>query len=179
MAYSTLQELLNEQLVQLYAAKSHLAKVLPSLIEGISSSEFKSCLRLHLEQTKKHVESLESELINLNGSVQGTRCKVIDALIQQGMELFERPGDEVLLDTGLIFVMRHIENYECSCYEHARTIAEVLGYKRLVAMLDQHKEEDEEMERSWTVLGEDMIDTVHVEGIGLGDSHIGSFAPGG
>lgn len=170
MAYSTLQELLNEQLVQLCAAKSRLAKAISSLIEGASSSEFKSFLMTYSEQTQSQLERLEAELKNMGVSVHGSHCKVVDALIKQGISLAERRGNELLLDIGLIFVMRHIENYVCSCYENARTIAEVLGYKRLVTTLDQNKEEVEQMERSWTVLSEDMIDTAHVEGVGLGDS---------
>lgn len=173
MVYSTLQELLNDQLSQIYAAKSHLAKALPHMIEGAYSTELQSFLRLRLQQTLHQLERLDRALKNLSVSMHGMRCQVMDAFIKKAADITDRRGNEVLLDIGLVFVMRHIENYESSFHENARTIAEVLGHKHLVKMLDENREEDEQMERSWTVLSEDMIDTVHIEGCSVSSKQSG------
>lgn len=170
MMYSTLDGLLNDQLLEIYAAEAHLVRAMPQFLEGASSSEFQSFLRIHLEETEKHLNGLDAVLSARGLSSAGAKCRVVDALIKHGSEIAERRGNEIILDLGLIFVMRQIENYERCAYEIARTMAETLNLVELVEILDQNLKDEEEMERSWTVLSEDMIDTLHVEiGASLGE----------
>jgi ferritin-like metal-binding protein YciE len=161
--YSSLHTLLDEQLQELYSAEHELARRLPLIAEGASSSELKHSLHAHVEQTEKQLDTLEQILKARGVPQRGRNHRGIDALVRQGLEIIERRGNEMSMDLNLIFVLRHIEDLERGSYEIARSIAEVLEATDLVKTLDRLRNEEDQMERSLTVLSDDMIDMVAVE----------------
>jgi ferritin-like metal-binding protein YciE len=161
--YSNLHALLDEQLQEIYSAEHELARRLPLIGDGAGSSELKHALLGHAEQTEKQLDMLEHILRARGLPLRGRNHRAIDALIRQALELFERRGNETSMDLGLIFIMRHIEDLERGSYEIARSIAEVLEASDLVKTLDRLRNEEDQMERTLTVLGDDMMDTVVAE----------------
>ena len=160
MYLANLEDVFNNSLQELLSSEVHLFKEFPRLIEGAYSSELKSMLTKHYEETRKHMLSLE-ELIRLRSTPsQSVPCRVIDALIKRGVELSEKRGEPILLDLALIFIMRQIEMYEIAAYESARLMGEALSLHDGVKLLDSIILDAQEVERSWVVLGEDMIDSV-------------------
>jgi ferritin-like metal-binding protein YciE len=158
-----LESLFNEHLQELHAAETHLVNEMPRLIQGALSSEFKSMLQQHAVQSEKHAAYLEGVLKQRGLPLHEIRCKPIDLLIKQGLEIAERRGDTVLLDLSLISVLRQIETYERCAYETTRTLAESLDLLDVVKTLDLHIQDEGQMEQSWTVLIEDMVDSLHKE----------------
>jgi ferritin-like metal-binding protein YciE len=120
-------------------------------------------LRQHAQESEKHARYLEGLLKERGLPLHAVRCKPIDLLLRQGLEIAERRGDTVLLDISLIAVFRHIETYERCAYETARLLAEALNLADIVKALDAHIRDEGQMEQSWTVLSEDMIDSLHKE----------------
>ena len=168
MAYSSLHALLDDQIQELYAAEHDLVRRLPLLSEGACSTELKHCIQAHAEETEKQVDRLEHILRARGLPLRARSHRAIEALVRQGLELIERRGNETLLDLGLIFILRHIEDIERGSYEIARTIAESLDASDIVKTLDQSRDEEDLMERSLTVLGDDMIDSVAAEMSAMG-----------
>lgn len=161
--YSSLHVLLDEQLQELYSAEHELARRLPLIAEGASSSELRHSLHEHIEQTEKQVDALEHILKARGLPLRGRNHRGIDALVRQGLEIIERRGNETSMDLNLLFVLRHIEDLERGSYEIARSLAEVLEATDLVKTLDRLRNEEDQMERSLIVLSDDMIDTVAAE----------------
>lgn len=161
MAFLTLYSLLLEQLRLLYGAETHLTKALPRLIEGVASSELKSLLAQHLEETEDQLERLDIVATQLHEKLAGQRCRVVEGLMREAAELTERRGDERILDAAVIGVMRVVEGYERSSYEIARGLLEVLGEAEALKAIDRNLLEENRCEQSMTVLFEDIIDSVH------------------
>ena len=160
MSYHNLKALLDLQLQELYAAELHLAKELKVLSEAAVSTEFKSQLMSHSQETENHVEVL-GELLEKRGmGAHETRCKVMDTLLRRAGEISQSRGDDRLLDLALIFLMRKIESYEQGAYEDAKTVAEALNDTEVARVLERHIREEGQQERGWTVLAEDMVDSV-------------------
>jgi ferritin-like metal-binding protein YciE len=84
----------------------------------------------------------------------------MDALLRRASEVAQSRGDDRLLDLALIFIMRKIESYEQGAYEDAKTVAEALNETEVISVLERHILEEGQQERSWTVLGEDMVDSL-------------------
>src|SRR5437899_12269485 len=74
MRLDTLEKLYISELRDLYSAENQLLKALPQMPKGASSPELKDALEKHLEQTKRHVESLEEWLEQLDESPKGKSC---------------------------------------------------------------------------------------------------------
>jgi ferritin-like metal-binding protein YciE len=163
MALTRLESLLNEHLQELHAAETHLVKEMPRLIQGALSSEFKSMLQQHAVESERHADYLEGLLKERGLPLHEVRCKPIDLLLKRGLEISERRGDTVLLDLSLISVLRQIETYERCAYETTRTLAEALDLNNIVKTLDLHIRDEGQMEQSWSVLIEDMVDSLHKE----------------
>jgi len=160
MSYYNLKSLLDLQLQELYAAELHLAKELKVLFDVAVSKEFKSQLMRHSQETQGHVEVLGELLDKRKIGIHDTRCKVMDSLLKRASEVAQSRGDDRLLDLALIFAMRKIESYEQGAYEDAKTVAEALNETEVVSVLERHILEEGQQERSWTVLGEDMVDSL-------------------
>ena len=158
--YQTLRSLLDLQLQELYAAEAHLARELKHYIDGAVSTELKSQLVKHKEDTEHHAEGLATLLQKRSLDLHGVTCRVMDALIKRGNEIIQSRGDDMLLDLGLVLTLRAIDTLEHSWYENAKTMAEALGEEEVVRVLNRYLREEGQQERSWTVLAEDMIDAL-------------------
>ncbi len=163
MAYPSLHGLFDDQLHELYAAEHEQVKHMPALIEAAVSLELKTTLQNHLTETEKQFDRLQAILTSRGVTTRGRRCRAIDSLLKQGADICERGGNEMILDLGLIFTVRQIENVERGLHEITRTLAEALGLVDIVRVLDQSRDEEDHMERALTVLGDDMIDTIAAE----------------
>lgn len=160
MSYQTLQSMLNQQLQELYAAESHVAREIRHYVDGAVSAEFKSQLMKRSEETERHVETLSALLQKRGLDAHEAKCRPMDALIKRGGEVLNSRGSDMLIDVGLVFTMRTIETLEQRAYEDAKTLAESLGEDEVLKVLDTHLREESQQECAWTVLADDMIDAL-------------------
>lgn len=158
--YSTLETVLDEQIREICVGEQHVARQLPRLILDVSSVELKGELRRALETSHARVERLERVLKARGVFAENARSRVVDALMAQAGDIAEHRGDDLLLDHGLVSVLRHLESYQRSTYESAREVASVLNAADVVAALESDLEEHGRMERYLMVLEEDMLDTI-------------------
>jgi ferritin-like metal-binding protein YciE len=161
MSFQNLAALLDDQLQELHSAEEYLAKNLPELLSGVYSSELKSLLEQHIRESESHERKLAAVLKKRGLSLHAGRSRVVDLLVKRGRELVEMRGDSTVLDIGLLFILRAVETYEKCAYDAAKTVAEALDLQEVIAVLLENTRDEEAMERSCTVLSEDMIDAVH------------------
>ena len=161
MTLSSLNSFLREQLQMLYAIEHDICRALPKIMEGVSSSELKSLIKQHLEESERHASSLETVASQLQEKLSGGRCRAVEALLKEAVELTDRRGDDRVIDVGVISLIRYVETFEKVAYEAARAIAEVLGESEVEKILDTNLLDEERCEQSMTVLFEDIIDTIH------------------
>jgi len=136
----------------LYSAESQIIKALPKMIKGASSKELKSGFAEHLEQTKGHVQRLETIFKELDESPKGKKCKGMEGVIADGAELLEEDAEPEVLDAGLIGAAQHVEHYEIAGYGCVRTYAELLGENKAAKLLQQTLDEEKETDEKLTGL---------------------------
>src|SRR3954468_16138691 len=152
MKLDSLENLFVHELKDLLSAEKQLVKALPKMAKGAASEALKEAIEDHLEQTKTHVERLEAIFENLGKAARAEHCKAMEGLIEEGSELLEEEGEPMVKDAALIGAAQRVEHYEISAYGTARTIAELLGNREAVTLLQQTLDEEKETDEKLTEL---------------------------
>jgi ferritin-like metal-binding protein YciE len=157
MKLDSLETLYVEELRDIYNAENQLLKALPKMAKAASSEELKQAFEDHLEQTREHIERLDEIFEKLDKKATGKTCKAMKGLIEEGTEIMEEEGEEVVLDAGIIAAAQKIEHYEMASYGTVRTWAEMLGEDDAADLLQQTLDEEGETDERLTELAEEIV----------------------
>lgn len=152
-----LEELLIDELKDIYSAENQIVKALPKLAKAASSPELKRAFERHLEETRRQVERLDQIGQALDTKLTGKKCKGMEGLIEEGKEIIEQDLDDNAKDAGLIGAAQKVEHYEIAAYGTARTHAELLGYTKAAKLLQQTLDEEGATDKKLTQLAESII----------------------
>ena len=171
MKLDSLQELLVEQLRDLYNAEQQLIKALPKMAKAATNPDLRQGFETHLEQTRGHAERLEQIFSEMDMKARGKKCAAMEGLIEEGKELMEEDAEPEVLDAGLIAAAQRVEHYEIAAYGTARTYAEVLALDNAAKLLQQTLDEEKETDQKLTELAESSINAraVHAAAEDSGD----------
>jgi ferritin-like metal-binding protein YciE len=158
-----LEELLVDELKDLYSAENQMLKNLPRMVKAAGSPDLKRAFERHLEETRRHVERLDQIGDQLDVRLTGKRCKGMSGLIEEGREIIEEDLEQDALDAGLIGAAQKIEHYEIAGYGTARTHAEMLGYNKVARLLQQTLNEEGATDKKLTALAENIINVEAVQ----------------
>src|SRR5918996_795438 len=152
-----LEELLVDELKDLYSAEKQIVQALPRMAKAVSSPELRRAFERHLEETKRQVQRLDQIGGDLDIRLTGKKCKGMEGLIAEGKDLMEEDLDENALDAGIIGAAQKVEHYEIAAYGTARTHAEMLGYRRVAKLLQQTLNEEGATDKKLTQLAESVV----------------------
>ena len=152
-----LDELLQDELKDLYSAENQIIKALPRMAKGASSPELRRAFERHLEETRRQVDRLNQIGEMLEMKLTGKKCKGMEGLIEEGKEVMQELDDEDAIDAGLIGAAQKVEHYEIAAYGTARTHAEMLGYTRVARLLQQTLNEEGATDKKLTALAESVV----------------------
>jgi ferritin-like metal-binding protein YciE len=152
MKLKSLQDLLVEQLKDLYSAENQLVKALPKMAKAAANPDLKAGFEEHLEQTRGQVTRLERICEQLEVSPKGKKCAAMEGLVEEGKELMEEDAGPGVRDAGLIAAAQKVEHYEIASYGSARTWAEQLGLDEAVKLLQETLDEEKATDEKLTQL---------------------------
>jgi ferritin-like metal-binding protein YciE len=158
-----LQELLVDELKDLYSAENQIIKALPKMAKAASSPELRRAFERHLEETKRQVERLDQIGEALDVRMSGKKCKGMEGLIEEGKEIMSEDLEEDALDAGLIGAAQKVEHYEIAAYGTARAHASMLGLNKIAKLLQQTLDEEGATDKKLTQLAESIINVEAVE----------------
>lgn len=154
---NSLEDLLQDQLKDLYSAEQQLTKALPRMARGANAPELKAAIQKHLQETERQVERLDQIATQLEIALRGKKCAAMEGLIEEGKEILEEDGDENVLDAGIIAAAQKVEHYEISAYGSARAIAEKLGLTKVAQLLQATLDEESQTDEKLTQLSEEIV----------------------
>jgi ferritin-like metal-binding protein YciE len=160
----SLNDLLVEELKDLYSAEKQIVKALPKMVKGAQSQELKSALSEHLEVTKQQVTRLEEVFSHLEQKAKAKHCKGMEGLLAEGAEALEESEASPLRDLQIIGAAQRVEHYEVAAYGTARAIAEHLELSEVVDLLTQTFDEEEEADQKLTEVAEGLYGEVSAAG---------------
>jgi ferritin-like metal-binding protein YciE len=156
MALNKLDELLVEELQDLYDAESQLVKALPKMAKAASNDSLRRAFEDHLEQTKGHVNRLEKVFQSLGQKAKSKTCEAMKGLIEEADDFLGESAEASVRDAGMIACAQKVEHYEMAGYGSVRTWAEQLGRREAAQLLQQTLDEEKAADKKLTQIAESM-----------------------
>jgi ferritin-like metal-binding protein YciE len=150
MNRETLQELLVEQLRDVYDAEKQLVKALPKMAKAAQSEDLAEAIRTHLGETESQVSRLEQVFGIVGAPAKGKPCKGMKGLLEEGDEAIKEEEKGPMRDLAIIAGAQRVEHYEMSAYGTVRTMAEQLGLDEAAELLQQTEEEEKQADAKLT-----------------------------
>jgi ferritin-like metal-binding protein YciE len=142
MAVKTVQDLLVEELRDIYHAEKQLVKALPKMAKSSKSNKLRQAFETHLEETKGQVERLENVFEKLEVPARAKRCEAMMGLIEEAQEMMEEIKTPEVLDAALIGAAQKVEHYEIASYGTVHALADACGQKEVAQLLNETLEEE-------------------------------------
>src|SRR6478672_2730815 len=127
----SLEDLMQDELKDIYDAEKQLTKALPKLAQKASNEQLREAIEQHLQETEGHVERLKQVFEILGVPAKSKRCEGMKHLIDDGTR-----------DAVMIAGAQKVEHYEIASYGTLRTWANLLGKSEAAALLEENLEEE-------------------------------------
>jgi len=150
MSVATLEQLLVDELKDLYSAEKQIIRALPKIIKAVSTPELQQGLANHLEETRGQVTRLEKIGEVLGKKMSGKTCAGMKGVLEEGSEVLEDTKKGLVRDAALISACQRVEHYEMAGYGSAREFAKLLGQKEVAALLDETLAEEKNADKTLT-----------------------------
>jgi ferritin-like metal-binding protein YciE len=142
MSVETMQELLIDELKDLFSAEKQIVRALPKLAKAATSPDLKQALTNHLEETEGQVTRLERIAEIVGKKLTGKTCVGMKGVLEEGSEVLEETDKGTVRDAAMIAAAQRVEHYEMAGYGSAREFAKMLGLSEVASLLDQTLEEE-------------------------------------
>jgi ferritin-like metal-binding protein YciE len=156
MTMTTLEDLLVDQVRDLYDAEKQLVRALPKMAQAATSDDLQQAIQSHLEETKNQVSRLEQIFQQLDKPAKAKPCKGMRGL-EEGGEALDGDSAEPLTDLAIIAAAQRVEHYEISAYGTARAIATQLGQDSIASLLEETEDEEKAADTKLTEIAIDLL----------------------
>jgi ferritin-like metal-binding protein YciE len=154
MKITNLDQLLEDELKDIYSAENQILKALPKIAEAAESKDLRASFEKHLEQTQIHIQRIEEICNDLKIEPSGKTCAGMGGLIKEGEEVIESDMEPEPKQAALIGAAQRVEHYEIAAYGTARAHAKQLGYVKAFDVLTQTLNEEKETDQKLTHFAE-------------------------
>lgn len=160
LTLDNLDDLLIQQLEDLYSAEDQLISALPKMAEAAFGAQLKSAFNTHLQETRRQKQRLEQAFHMLGHEPKSEKCHAMAGLISEGEEIMHATGDPEVKDAALIAAAQRVEHYEMAGYGCARTFARHLHRDEVASLLQETLQEESHADELLTQIAESSVNPV-------------------
>lgn len=153
----SLNDLMQDELKDIYDAEKQLTKALPKLAKKASNEQLREAIEQHLQETEGHIERLEQIFDMLGMPVRGKRCEGMKHLISEGNDMIADAEEDGTRDAVMIAGAQKVEHYEIASYGTLRVWANLLGKSEAAALLEETLEEEKQADLKLTQIAEAFV----------------------
>ena|SRR6185437_3146395 len=164
MSVETMQELLIDELKDLYSAEKQIVRALPKLAKAATSPDLKQALTKHLEETEGQVTRLERMAELVGKKLTGKTCVGMKGVLEEGSEVLKETDKGTVRDAAMIAGAQRVEHYEMAGYGSAREFAKMLGLAEVASLLEQTLEEEKAADKILSGVAKQVNATAKREG---------------
>jgi len=157
VALTNLDDLLEDQLKDLYNAEGQLLKALPKMAKAANEPELKQAFERHTEETREHINRLEQVFEAIGAKPKGKTCLAMKGLIEEAQEVLQEDAEPAVRDAALIAAAQRVEHYEIAGYGTVRTYAKTLGHDDAAKLLQKTLDEEGRTDKMLTQLAETCV----------------------
>lgn len=159
----SIQDLLEDEIKDLYSAEKQLTKAIPNMAKKSSDKALQTAFQDHLKETAGQVARLGKVASILEINPGGKKCVGMEGCIKEGAEALEEEGNEAVLDLGLIGAGSRVEHYEMAGYFTAISLAQRMGAKGVVTLLQKSFAEEEGAEQKLRTIAASLLKSAPTE----------------
>src|SRR6202789_2372750 len=137
-----LNDVLVDELRDMYSAENQLVKALPKLAKGAKDAKLKALFTAHLEETKGQVERLKEVFGHLGEKPTGEHCNGMEGIVEEGKDALEKDEEGASFDSRLIGAALRTEHYEIAGYQATISMAKTLGMQDIIDLLTANLNEE-------------------------------------
>src|ERR1700761_4081167 len=137
-----LNDVLIDELRDMYSAENQLVKALPKLAKGAINPKLKSLFTAHLAETKGQVERLKQVFAIFEEKPTGQHCNGMEGVIEEGKDALEKDEEGASFDAGIIGAALRTEHYEIAGYTATIAMAKILGMGEVAGLLTENLKEE-------------------------------------
>jgi ferritin-like metal-binding protein YciE len=143
MPMTTIDELFEHNLKDMYGAEQRLLEALDEMAAETADPDARKAFQQHRKETQNQIKRLDRVFKTLDMKAESQPCPGLEGLIKEKKSLSkEKPSDEILSFYNL-HAAQKVERYEITAYEGLIEAAEHLGLDEAVRQLSQNLEEEE------------------------------------
>ncbi len=142
MSISTIDQLLLNELKDLYSAEKQIIKFLPKMAKASTSPDLRAAFEDHLKETLGQIKRLDRIFEILSKSPKGKVCHGMKGVLEEGAEVLEETAKGLVRDAALISSAQRVEHYEMAGYGCVREYAKILGHNEIATLLDETLSEE-------------------------------------
>ena len=157
MSLETMQDLLVDQLRDIYSAEKQIARTLPQIIEHAKSKSLCDALLAHMENSAKQIERLDRALELLSHGSRGPTCRGIEGLLDEVADVLLKGGNPNVVDAALVARAQRVGHYEIAAYSCALTYAKLLGCDQVARLLAQALIDEEQADEILIQVAEEEV----------------------
>jgi ferritin-like metal-binding protein YciE len=143
MAISTIEELFEHELKDIYGGETSLLDALEQMAAESSDREIKKGFQQHRKETQGQLKRIEKIFKILGKKPEAETCPGIEGLIKEKKTFMKERPSEDLLEFYNIGAGQKVERYEITSYENLIDMADKLGLTDAVELLEQNLQEEE------------------------------------
>ena len=130
----------------LYVEEQLEQEVLPKIMGEVTNDELRKGLEKHLQETRGHVENVESVFEKLGEQPKAKECIAFEGLKKEHEQIVGETSPE-LIDLVATASVSGTEHYEITSYETLITMARALGERDVIQLLEDNLKDDKETAR--------------------------------
>lgn len=133
---SQLMQLFEEELNEIYWAEIALIKAIPKMIIYAKHIELIESLQNNLVETKNQALRMKCIINSINKKSSDKIYTASVNLMKESEKLMEQCNKGAICDFGIISSVQKIEKYKIATYRTLRRIAERLGLKNIIELIN-------------------------------------------
>jgi ferritin-like metal-binding protein YciE len=154
MSVETMQELLLDELKDLYSAEKQITKALPKMAKATTSPELKQAFENHLEETRGQIERLDKVFELLGKPARAKTCHGMQGVLEEGAEVLDQTEKGTVRDAALISAAQRVEHYEMAAYGSVCEFAKLLGQEQVADLLEATLEEEKAADKKLNTISQ-------------------------
>ena len=149
-------EVLANELKEIYSAERQLTRTLPRLAKKVSSERLREMLDHRREQGTMLMEQLDDVFEEMQVSKGRVKNPVAEGLLEDANQHLEQVDDDRLVDP-LLADAQKLEHYCIAAWGTARSLGRLLEQDKVVKAMEQVLEEGKRFDEELTKLAEDEL----------------------
>jgi ferritin-like metal-binding protein YciE len=143
MAMSTIEELFEHELKDIYGAEQSLMAALEQMANESVDREIRKGFQQHRKETQAQLKRIEKVFKLLGRKPEAETCAGIEGLIKEKKQFLKERPSEDLLEFYNVGAAQKVERYEITAYENLIDMADKLGLAEAVELLEENLQEEE------------------------------------